>query len=60
MNRDRDDQKVQAPLQNNLVVDEEGEDEENYPKIHCLGETSSSPHLNQYAYEESLMDIQLN
>jgi hypothetical protein len=39
-NRDRDDQKVQAPLQNNLVVDEEGEDEETYPEIHCLRETS--------------------
>jgi hypothetical protein len=59
-NRDRDDQKVQAPLQNNLVVDEEGEDEETDPEIHCLGDTSSSPHLTQSAYEESLMDSQLN
>jgi hypothetical protein len=52
--------KFQAPLQNNLVVDEEGEDEETDPEIHCLGDTSSSPHLTQYAYEESLMDSQLN
>jgi hypothetical protein len=59
-NRDRDDKKVQAPLQNNLVVDEEGEDEETDPEIHCLGDTSSSPHLTQSAYEESLMDSQLN
>jgi hypothetical protein len=60
-NRDRDDQKVQAPLQNNLVVDEEeGEDEENDPEIHCLGDTSSSPHLTQSAYEEYLMDNQIN
>jgi hypothetical protein len=27
-NRDRDDQKVQTPLQNNLVVNHEGEEEE--------------------------------
>jgi hypothetical protein len=59
-NRDRDDKKVQAPLQNNLVVDEEGEDEETDPGIHCLGDTSSSPHLTQYAYKASLMDSQLN
>jgi hypothetical protein len=43
-----------------LVVDEEGEEEETDPKIHCLGDTSSSPHLTQSAYEESLMDSQLN
>jgi hypothetical protein len=42
---ERDDQKVQAPLHNNLVANEEGEDEEIDPKIHCLGDTSSSPHL---------------
>jgi len=59
-NRDRDDQKVQAPLQNNLVSNEEGEDEETDPKIHCLGESSSSPHVTQSLYEESLMDSQLN
>jgi len=59
-NRDREDQKVQSPLQNNLVVDEEGEDEEIDPEIHFLGDTSSSPHLSQYAYEESLMDSHLN
>jgi hypothetical protein len=59
-NRERDDQKVQAPLQNNLVTDEEGEDEESDPTIHCLGDTSSSPHLTQSAYEESIMDNQLN
>jgi hypothetical protein len=52
--------KFQAPLQNNLVSDEEGEHEENDPTIHCLGDTSSSPHVTQSAYEESLMDIQLN
>jgi hypothetical protein len=59
-NRDRDDKKIQAPLQNNLVTDEEGEEEETDPEIHCLGDTSSSPHLTQSAYEESLMDSQLN
>jgi hypothetical protein len=59
-NRDRDDKKIQAPLQNNLVTDEEGEEEDVDPEIHCLGDTSSSPHLTQSAYEESLMDSQLN
>jgi hypothetical protein len=27
-NRDRDDQKIQSPLQNNLVTNEEGEEED--------------------------------
>jgi hypothetical protein len=58
--RDRDDQKIQTPLQNNLVVDEDGEEEELDPEIHCLGDTSPFPHLTQYAYEESLMDSQIN
>jgi hypothetical protein len=52
--------KSKAPLQNNLVTDEEGEEEEVDPEIHCLGDTSSFPHLTQSAYEESLMDNQLN
>jgi hypothetical protein len=39
---------------------EEGEEEEDDPQIHYLGDTCSSPHLTQSAYEESLMDIQLN
>jgi hypothetical protein len=60
INRDRDDKKIQIPLQNNLVIDEEGEKEETNPEIHCLGDTSSSPHLNQSAYEDSLIDSQLN
>jgi hypothetical protein len=56
----RDDQKVKTPLQNNMVDDEVGEDEETCPQIHCAGDTSPSPHLNQSAYVESLMDSQLN
>jgi hypothetical protein len=59
-NRDRNDQNIQTPLQNNLVTDDEGEDEDLDPEIHCLGDTSSFPHLTQSAYEESLMDNQLN
>jgi hypothetical protein len=59
-NRERDDQRVQAPLQNNLVVDEEEEEVEADPEIHCLGYTSPSPHLTQSSYEQSLMDIQIN
>jgi hypothetical protein len=38
-NRDRDDQKIQTPLQNNLVAYEEGDDEETDPKIDFLGDT---------------------
>jgi ribonuclease HI len=59
-NRDRDDQKIQTPLQNNLVADNDGEEEDLDPEIHCLGDTSSFPHLTQSTYEESLMDNQLN
>jgi hypothetical protein len=60
INRDRHDQTIQAPLQNNLVVDEEGDEEDVDPEIHCLGDTSSSPHLTQSEYEEALMGSQLN
>jgi hypothetical protein len=42
-NKYRDDQKIQNPPRNNLVVDEEGEDEEIDPKIHCIGDTSPFP-----------------
>jgi uncharacterized small protein (DUF1192 family) len=59
--RDREDQRIQAPLQKNCVVDEE--ERETYeldPKIHYLGDTPPFPHLTQEAYEESLMDSQLN
>ena len=59
-NKERDDQRVQAPLQNNLVEDEEEEEVEVDPKIHYLGDTSPSPHLTQSSYEQSLMDIQIN
>ena len=59
-NRDRDDQKIQTPLQNNLILDEEGEEEEIDPEIHCLGDTTPFPYLTQYAYEESLMENQIN
>jgi hypothetical protein len=51
---------VQNPLHTNLVVDEEGEEEEADPEIHCLGDTSPSPHLTQSAYDQSLMYIQIN
>jgi hypothetical protein len=58
--RNRDDQKVHTPLQNNMVDDEVGEDEETYLEVHCVGDTSPSPHLTHFVYEESLMDSQLN
>jgi hypothetical protein len=35
-NRDRDDQKIQTPLQKNLISSEEGEDEETDPKFIIL------------------------
>jgi hypothetical protein len=43
-----------------LIDDEEGENEEADQEIHCLGDTSTSPHLTQSAYEESLMNNHLN
>jgi hypothetical protein len=58
--RDRDDQKIQNPLQNNLVVDGEGEEEEPNPEMNFLGKTSPFPHLTQSAYGDSLMDNQIN
>jgi hypothetical protein len=59
-NWDRDDQKIQTSLQNNMVTDEYEEEEDIDPEIHFLGDTSSSPHLTQYAYEEALVCNQLN
>jgi hypothetical protein len=59
--RDREDQKIQAPFQNNFVAEgEEGETKELDLEIHCFGDTPPFPHLTQSAYEESLMDSQLN
>jgi ribonuclease HI len=59
--RDRDDQRVQAPFQNNFVADEEeGETDEPEPKIHSVEVTPPFPHLTRSAYEESLMNSQLN
>jgi hypothetical protein len=57
--RDRDDQKIQAPFQNNFVAEEEEADEPE-PKIHSVEVTPPFPHLTKSAYEESLMDGQLN
>jgi hypothetical protein len=61
-NRDKDDQKIKTPLQNNLATNEdEDEEEEDIDfEIHFLGDTSSSPHLNQSAYEDALTSDQLN
>jgi hypothetical protein len=39
---------------------EEEETDELDPEIHCFGDTPPFPHLTQSAYEESLMDSQLN
>jgi hypothetical protein len=58
--RDRNDHKIQTPLQNNLVIDEEREEEDIDPEIHCIGDTSPIPHLTQSDYEESLMNSQIN
>jgi hypothetical protein len=60
-NKDRDDQRIQTPLQNNLVVNEEGEEiEELGPQIHCIEDTSPFPHLTQILYEESIMNSKIN
>jgi hypothetical protein len=59
--KDREDQRIQTPLQNNLVAHEEGEEIEEFdPEIHCIEENSPFPHLTQFAYQESLMNIQIN
>jgi hypothetical protein len=50
-NIDRDDHRIQAPLQNKMVDDEEKEEEELGPGIHCIEDTSPFPHLTQVAYE---------
>jgi len=59
-NRDRDVHRIQTPLQNNLVHEEEREEEELDPEIHYIGDTSPFPHLNQSSYEEFLMNSQIN
>jgi len=62
--RDRDinDQKIQTPLPKKISIEEEREEEEleHDPEIHCVGDTSLFPHLTQSAYEESLMNSQIN
>jgi hypothetical protein len=59
--RDREDQRIQAPFQNHLVAhEEEREADELDPEIHCLEDTPPFPHLTQTAYEESLMNGQVN
>ena len=59
--RDKDDQRIQTPLQSNMIAHEEGEEiEELDPEIHCIEDTSHFPHLTQYAYEESFMNIQVS
>jgi ribonuclease HI len=58
--KDRDDQRVQTPLQNNLVDHEEREEIDKFgPEIHCIEDTAPFPHLTQSAYEESLMSAQI-
>jgi hypothetical protein len=52
--RDRDDQRIQAPFQNNFVAEEEeAETDELEPKIHSLEVTPPFSHLTKSAYEES-------
>jgi ribonuclease HI len=59
--RDRDDQRIQAPFQNNFVADEgEREADEPESKIHSVEVTPPFPHLTKSAYEESLLSSQLN
>jgi hypothetical protein len=43
-----------------VAHEEERETDELDPEIHCLEDTPPFPHLTQTAYEESLMNIQLN
>jgi hypothetical protein len=59
--RDREDQKIQAPLQNNFLADEEeGETNGIDLEIHRFREIPPFPHLTQSKYDKSLMDSKLN
>jgi len=59
--KEREDQRVQAPLQNNLVDHEEREEIDEFgPEIHCIEEAPPFPHLTQSTYEESLMSAQIH
>jgi len=59
--RDRDDQKIQAPFQSNFVTDEERrQPDEPEPEVHSVEVTPSFPHLTKLAYEESFTDSRLN
>jgi hypothetical protein len=59
--KDREDQRVQAPLQNNLVDHEEREEIDEFgPEIHYITEAPPFPHLTQSTYEESLMSAQIH
>jgi hypothetical protein len=59
--KDREDQRIQTPLQNNLVTHEGGEEIDEFdPEIHCVEEAPPFPHLTQSAYEKSLMNIQIH
>ena len=59
--KDRDDHRIQTPLQNILVSHEQGEGIDKLdPEINCIEDTSPLPHLNRSTYEESLMNIQVN
>jgi hypothetical protein len=59
--RDKEKQKIQAPFQNNFVAEgEEGEIDELDPEIHYFKDTPPFPNLTQSAYEESLINSQLN
>ena len=56
----REDQRIQTPLQNNLVTHEEGEEIDEFDlEIHCVEEAPPFPHLTQSAYEKSLMNVQI-
>jgi hypothetical protein len=59
--KDREDQRIQTPLQNNMVTHEGGEEINEFdPKIHCVEKAPPFPHLTQSAYEKSLMNIQIH
>jgi hypothetical protein len=59
--KDREDQRIQTPIQNNLVTHEGGEEIDEFDlEIHCVEEAPPFPHLTQSAYEKSLMSIQIH
>jgi hypothetical protein len=55
-NNSTEDQRIKVPLQNVVMDEDNGEDQEDGEgDIHCVGEETGKSYLTQHDYEESLM-----